>query len=269
MNFTIGILFGVAIGYILGRTGDKPEPENPALLYTADMSGIKIIGEFTDMNLREGQKVDLEVMPQTASGRPGAIEAGSARWTSSDESVVSITQDRDNPLKATARGLDGSNNESVVIEFRADGDQDPGDDQIKEIIGTLPITCTQGDATTVQLSAGDPVDDVAEVQPPPTEEPAPTEPPTGEPGEPVPPVDETPGEPVPPSVPDENVPTEPTPPTENPAEPPTSPDLPAEPETPGEPLPDTPTEPVPVEPETGGPVDPAPPIPEPDQPNNF
>jgi hypothetical protein len=55
--------------------------------------------------------------------------------------------------------VDGSNNASANIEFRADGDQDAGPNDVNEIVGTLAVTCTQGDAVTVEIEAGEPTDD--------------------------------------------------------------------------------------------------------------
>lgn len=123
------------------------------------------------LELKEGKKATIEVMVFTRAGNRAAIEPGTARFTSSDESVVSVTQDPDNELKAVIRGLDGSNNESVVIEFHADGDRST--EGVKPIVGAMSVTCTTGDAITASMSAGTVEDDEPEAQPEPTPEPAP------------------------------------------------------------------------------------------------
>ena len=110
------------------------------------------------MELREGQQVDLSVVLKTASGNPAAYEKGSASWTSSDPATVSVDVDPSDELKATAKGLNGANNGSVVISFQCDGDPDAGPDQQRLIIGTLDVTCTAGEAMVVEISAGTPVD---------------------------------------------------------------------------------------------------------------
>jgi hypothetical protein len=126
---------------------------------------ITVKGELTVMELKEGKKAVLIAVPKTRAGHAAAIQAGSARWTSSDDSVVSVEQDPTNELGAIIRGLDGSKNESVVIELRADGDPGEGD---SEIVGTMAVVCTQGDATTFDLEVASIDDDVPAEQPAPT-----------------------------------------------------------------------------------------------------
>lgn len=115
------------------------------------------------LELREGQKAELQVEVTTASGNAAAIQAGSARFTSSDESVVSVVQDPANELRATIHGLDGTANDAVVVEFRADGDQDA--DEVREIVGSVSVICTRGDAVVAAITAGPVVDDVPVVEP--------------------------------------------------------------------------------------------------------
>lgn len=131
--------------------------------------------------LKEGQKAEITVTPRTRHGNVAAIEPGSARFTSSDESVVSVEQDPADELKATIRGLDGSANEPVVIAFKADGDRSEG---VKEIVGSASVICTQGDALTFDLEISPAVDDEGAGAPQP--EPTPAEPGEGGSGEPTP-----------------------------------------------------------------------------------
>ena len=104
----------------------------------------------------------LSAALKTKRGNKGAFEAGSAEWLSSDPDVVSVTENPDNELEAIVEGLDGSSNESVVITFRADADQSEG---IKEIIGTMSVVCTQGEATVIELTGGEPYSDEPETEP--------------------------------------------------------------------------------------------------------
>jgi hypothetical protein len=113
-------------------------------------------GDFSFMaELKEGQSMNAKVNPKTRAGRPAAIEPGSATWSSSDESVVSVTQDPDDELKAKIEGVDGSENESVVVEFRADGKRGEGE---RPIVISGAVTCTQGDAVTGDMEFETPVD---------------------------------------------------------------------------------------------------------------
>jgi hypothetical protein len=123
------------------------------------ISDFKFNGRISRMELKEGQRVRLKVAPKTARGHAASIEAGSGRWISSDESVVSVEQDPTNELAAIVRGLDGSANESVSIEFR--GDADRSAEGIREIVGTLAVVCTSGDAAVVDITPGTPEDDTA------------------------------------------------------------------------------------------------------------
>lgn len=139
-----------------------------------DTIKIKLEGEKFQMELQEGQKVDVKVNFKTQRGNPATIEPGTGRWTSADESIATVTVDPSDETKASVEGIDGSANESVGVEFRADGDKGSG---VKEIIVAGIVTVTQGDAFVGEMEFGTPVD-VEGGEPTPT----PTEPGTGEPG---------------------------------------------------------------------------------------
>jgi hypothetical protein len=125
----------------------------PVVIFTtARFAGVEITGEFFDMNLREGQQVKLTAALRTKAGHVATYEPGSATWESSDPSVATVTVDPDSELSANVIGVDGSNNGSVVITFRADGDPDA--DQVRDLVGTLDVVVTQGEAVVVELSAG-------------------------------------------------------------------------------------------------------------------
>lgn len=146
-------------------------------------NGITIQGDITDMELREGQEFDLEAILRTASGHSATYQEGSASFESSNPDVVGVfpnAAEPDNPLKATIKGLDGSNNGSALIRFHADGDPDG---EVRDIVLTLDVTCSQGEAFVGELSPG-PVRDSQPAVPaePGTTEPGTTEPGTTEPG---------------------------------------------------------------------------------------
>lgn len=171
---------GVAWYLLVKATGFKIIPERPkdtpgnrcdrcheplAVFNSIETPENQFVGDIHYMQIKEGQRFSVSVALKTARGHAAAIEPGTARFISSDESVVSVTPDPSSELKATVEGLDGSNNDSVVIEFRADGKVGEG---VREVIATLDVTCTQGDATVVELVAG-PVfdaDDATAIEPP-------------------------------------------------------------------------------------------------------
>lgn len=153
-----GALIGVGLYLFLGDLNRKGGRQASRIEFVQILiSDYKIKGVIRMAELKEGQKMKLTVAPKTSRGHAASIEAGSGRWTSSDDGVVSVEQNPDNELEATIHGLDGSANESVVIEFR--GDADRSAEGVREIIGTLDVVCTTGDAAVVDISAGTPEDD--------------------------------------------------------------------------------------------------------------
>lgn len=147
-----------AIVQILSDIRDFMGVPPQAFFESVAFNGVTIKGRITNMELREGQQVDLSVALKTASGHPAAYEKGSATWVSSAPDVVSVTVNPDDELKGTAKGLDGSANASALITFQVDGDPDAGPDQQRMIIATLDLVCTQGEATVAEITAGTPVD---------------------------------------------------------------------------------------------------------------
>lgn len=187
INLGAGFVLG-AIAVILFQIFRKPT--DPGGVHHVDfefefpdnLSKIKTGVNTFMAEIKEGQILKFKVKPKTRRGNPAAIEPGSAVCTSTDDSVVSIVRDPadpDNELAYQAEGLDGSENETVAVEFRADGKRGEGERQIV-IAGAL--TCTQGDAVTGDIEFGTP-EDVPDEPTDPGEPPAepPTEPLPGEP----------------------------------------------------------------------------------------
>jgi len=116
------------------------------------IGGLIFTGEITMAELREGRQFDVTAKLTTAAGHAAAYEAGTATFESSDPSIASVEQSADDPLSATVKGVDGSNNGSAVITFRADGDPDA--DQTRDLVATLDVVVTQGEAVVAELEAG-------------------------------------------------------------------------------------------------------------------
>jgi hypothetical protein len=128
------------------------KPDRKIIVFrTIRSRGLKIIGDIKMAELREGQQVTVTASPKTKKGKPATYEKGSASWETSDDAIATVEANPDNELEAIVKGVDGSDNESVVITFKADGD--PDEDE-RPIIGTLDVTVTQGEATVFELSAG-------------------------------------------------------------------------------------------------------------------
>lgn len=119
-------------------------------------NGLIVQGDIKAMELREGQQVKVKASLRTKMGKKAAFQEGSVAWETSNPDVAQVTVNPEDELEATVRGLDGEANEAVVITFRADGD--PDEDEVREIIGTLDVVVTQGEAVVVELSAETPSD---------------------------------------------------------------------------------------------------------------
>ena len=144
-----------AIVQILSDIRDYMGVPPKACFHSITFDGVTITGRITDMELREGQQVSASVALLTASGKPAAYEKGSATWDSSNAAVVSVDVDPSDELKATILGKDGSANDSVVVTFTCDGDPDA---EVRNIIATLDVVCTQGEAMVAEITTGTPTD---------------------------------------------------------------------------------------------------------------
>jgi len=118
-------------------------------------NGVAVKGRIKKMELREGQFVTATVSLKTKAGHDAAYEKGSAKWESSDP-AVGVEVDATNELKATVTGLDGSANTSAVVTFTADGDPDA--DQTRDVVATIDVVCTTGEAVVAEITTDSPAD---------------------------------------------------------------------------------------------------------------
>lgn len=121
------------------------------------LDGLIIKGEIEMAELREGQQFTVTAAFKTAAGHPASYQAGTAMWASSDPSIASVEANPENELEATVKGVDGSNNGAALITFTADGDPDA--DETRDLVGTLDVVVTQGEAVVAELTPG-PASDV-------------------------------------------------------------------------------------------------------------
>lgn len=118
--------------------------------------GITTKGEIKMAELREGQRIRATVALKTKGGNPAAYEKGTEAWVSSDPAVASVTVDPADPLQADVDGLNGAANTPVLVTFTADGDPDAG--ETRDLVATLDVVVTQGEAVVAEISAGAPTD---------------------------------------------------------------------------------------------------------------
>lgn len=96
--------------------------------------------------MTDTQQAALSIKPVDKKGAPAQVQ--NARFSSSDESVVTIEQDASDPNKATMKaGLPGV----AQVNVSADADMGDGD---TEITGTLDVTVVAGAAASITVNAG-------------------------------------------------------------------------------------------------------------------
>ncbi len=122
------------------------------------------------MKLKISQNLPVSVTFEDKFGNTAQVD-GLPSWAVTDEKLATL-EVADDGMSAVVKptGLAGS----FKVQCSADGDLGEG---VKSILGELDIDLLPGDATTVDLKAGDPVDaPVEEPAPAPAPEPAPVEP---------------------------------------------------------------------------------------------
>lgn len=144
-----GVEVGKDIAQILGV---RPK----AFFGTVKFNGLTIKGVIDMAELREGQHFSATVSLTTRAGNPAAYQKGSESWTSSDPTVASVTPSADDPLTADVVGLNGAANTPVLVTFKCDGD--PDDNESRDVIATLDVVVTQGEAFVATIAAGTPTD---------------------------------------------------------------------------------------------------------------
>lgn len=101
------------------------------------------------VQLTADQQVDLSISGEDSYGNPVDI-TGDTAWTSSDESIVTVTSTDPNHATATAVGTTGSAAVTVSNDVNSDGTGD--------FIGSIAIDVVAGVMTEITVSAGEPTD---------------------------------------------------------------------------------------------------------------
>lgn len=103
------------------------------------------------MFLKVSQKLPLKVAFKDAQGNLAGVE-GSPLWSLTDDSMGALLVDADGMGAVfTPSGPLGA----VKVQVKADADLGEG---VKTIIGELDLDLVAGDAVTVEISAGTPID---------------------------------------------------------------------------------------------------------------
>ena len=99
------------------------------------------------------QTISVELKPLNRKGGTAAVEAGSVVWSSSDESVATVTPDPENELKATVTAIDLGSAQIFVS-----ADADPDEDEVRTIEGSGVIEVVAAEAETFEITFGEPQD---------------------------------------------------------------------------------------------------------------
>lgn len=101
--------------------------------------------------LTDVQLVEAQVSFVDGAGNPASAEAGSVAWSSSDESVVTVTVDPSDETKAVivAAGPLGT----AQVSVSADADLGAG---IQTITGTVDIEVQASQAVSASIALGSP-----------------------------------------------------------------------------------------------------------------
>ncbi len=103
------------------------------------------------MDLKITQKAPLSIAIQDKAGNPAKVD-GAPVWSLTDPSLGTLVASDDGmSAELTPTGPLGS----AVIQVNADADLGEG---VKTILGELPVTFVGGEAISISISAGSPVD---------------------------------------------------------------------------------------------------------------
>lgn len=101
--------------------------------------------------MTDSQQADLSIQPVDRKGNPAPVEGVS--WSSSDDTIVTVTVDATDPTKAVVKAVGplGSAQVNVTADARI------GEGTV-DIAGVLDVTIVAGEAVSVQISAGTPTE---------------------------------------------------------------------------------------------------------------
>lgn len=101
--------------------------------------------------LTDVQKVELSINPTSAAGNPAPVD-GAPVWTSSDETVLTVTASEDGlSAVAVTTGKLGK----AQVNVSADADMGEG---VKTITGVLDVEVRVSEAVSLAVTAGTPTD---------------------------------------------------------------------------------------------------------------
>lgn len=135
---------------------DKPKKATRFIFRRVVIDGIAVEGDIKKMAVGFNKQIPVEAMAVDADGNKANIQAGTAKWSSSDETVATVTVDPTNELKARVLTNNAGIEGSAVITLEADGDRSPTG--VAQIVGTGTVDVYGPNATVFNLNFGEPVE---------------------------------------------------------------------------------------------------------------
>lgn len=112
---------------------------------------VKSLTEITMVKITDSQFVKSgELQAVDKKGFPAQVEAGSVKFSSSDEGVFTVEPDPDSEKVAVVKAVAPG---AGTLTFEADADLGEG---VKTITGSVTIEVTGGEASGLALSFGEP-----------------------------------------------------------------------------------------------------------------
>jgi hypothetical protein len=149
---TILLIITLIVIVILIATAKKSVRQTPGIFLELIINKIKIGGTITMVSIKDTQKVSGQLKPKDSKGNATTVQAGSVNYDSTDANVCTVVKDPDDETKFTVTaGAPGV----AQVNFTADADLGEG---VVQVSGSLAVEVTAGQATTLGVELGEPVD---------------------------------------------------------------------------------------------------------------
>jgi len=164
MRFRVKHVFGLRVNELLERAVSAYErwvefqvgPEKEIIFTSVEYESGQIVkGDIKMAILKEGQSLTLTAKPKSKGASPTKIQPDSAEWTSSDDSIATVTELTDTGTETTAKVVALKAGEALIT-LKADADLGEG---VREVTGVEAVAVIVGDAVGFDLVASAPVDE--------------------------------------------------------------------------------------------------------------
>lgn len=157
----IATLVGLACLYFLvkiARNTEKPRlphKSKSGLFISFTSDSITFKSKSMAVSMYPGQTAVGTLQPVDRKGNPSNVEPGSVKFTSSDESILTVAVDPANELKVTLTAVAPG---VAQLNYEADADLDLGDGEMKNITGFAAVEILPEEAVGFGITFDEPVD---------------------------------------------------------------------------------------------------------------